>query len=355
MPKITAAIPQHNYELVRDRICQILADELPNQATLLGAGYEYIGAPVWMERTVAVDKVELSVVNVYLNRIDYDHKDYSGHRSGICTYYIDVYANSKYEEQQDGTLMPADELAGVRMQRLCGIVQYILDNPVYKTLDFQPAHIGQLHVANLQLAEANNPQNATVTQMGRVELSVKVGENVDLLDAPMIGTYITQVKLYNTEKGYLWSNDPDAILEETGDEVTDENGNPTIPEAPARIKISEFETAAAFDADSVLTGLVPDGNGGFVNKNFTALQLAGYLSGDNNWVVDELLTGIVDGSNATFTTAHDFEPGSIQVKIARVPMFLVDDYINIGTNTIQFTRSPLVGEEPRITYLKRQN
>ena len=74
MPKITQAIPPQAFEIIRNRIGLILAEEIDNQSILT---YDPdLDLTVWVERTVPFDKTELPSVNVSLARGSYDSKTY---------------------------------------------------------------------------------------------------------------------------------------------------------------------------------------------------------------------------------------------------------------------------------------
>lgn len=72
-----------------------------------------------------------------------------------------------------------------------------------------------------------------------------------------------------------------------------------------------------------------------------------------NWVTGETPAGAVNGSNATFTTAFDFVPESVEVFIETCRLSLLDDYNTSGTRTIQFYVSPLAGEKIRVNYQRQ--
>lgn len=76
-------------------------------------------------------------------------------------------------------------------------------------------------------------------------------------------------------------------------------------------------------------------------------------NGGQPWVIGEAPTGLVNGVNATFTTAFDFVPESVEVFIETSRMSLLDDYNTAGTRTINFYVSPLAGEKIRINYQRQ--
>lgn len=69
-------------------------------------------------------------------------------------------------------------------------------------------------------------------------------------------------------------------------------------------------------------------------------------------IADEVPTGTINGSNATFTTAHNFLPASIEVSINGIAQRRGMDYTTIGTNTIHFTDSPESGDFISVDYQK---
>lgn len=71
------------------------------------------------------------------------------------------------------------------------------------------------------------------------------------------------------------------------------------------------------------------------------------------WITGETPSGAVNGSNATFTTAFDFVPESVEVFIETCRMCLLEDYNTSGTRTITFYVSPLAGEKIRVNYQKQ--
>lgn len=71
----------------------------------------------------------------------------------------------------------------------------------------------------------------------------------------------------------------------------------------------------------------------------------------SNFVFGETPNGTINGINATFTTDFNFIPETVEVFIG-IRLTVIQDYITIGTNTIQFTSSPLSGENIQVNYVK---
>lgn len=72
--------------------------------------------------------------------------------------------------------------------------------------------------------------------------------------------------------------------------------------------------------------------------------------GGSQIVLDEPPTGTINGSNATFTTAFQFVPGQVAVKVNGLTQRLVTDFQTSGTNTIIFAESPHVGDSISVDY-----
>lgn len=67
--------------------------------------------------------------------------------------------------------------------------------------------------------------------------------------------------------------------------------------------------------------------------------------GSNSDVVfGEQLAGAINGSNATFTTEHEFVPGQLVVRVNGLAQRLVTDFQTVGSDTIVFGESPQPGD-----------
>lgn len=69
-----------------------------------------------------------------------------------------------------------------------------------------------------------------------------------------------------------------------------------------------------------------------------------------SFVIGETPSGAVNGSNATFTTAQNFVPESVQVFINGVSQTNAVDYTTSGTTTINLNVSPVSGDYIRVNY-----
>jgi len=66
--------------------------------------------------------------------------------------------------------------------------------------------------------------------------------------------------------------------------------------------------------------------------------------------IDETPAGAVNGINATFITAFDFVPETVQVFLNGLALTKPGDYQTVGNDTILFAVSPLTGEQVRVNY-----
>ena len=195
--KINNAIPQQNFELIRDRIGLILKEEIDNQANTLISDPD-LNASVWVERFVPFDKSDFPCVNILFSGGPFENIN-TVSVTGVYTFLIDVYTSSPTTTGQDG-----DQKASFVLQRLLGIIRAILENPVYRILDFNPGTVLGTEVENLGVMDPQNNQDATSTIKGRVTLKVKACETTQLLDASPIEGFETAVKINLTDKGYKY-------------------------------------------------------------------------------------------------------------------------------------------------------
>lgn len=195
MSEIENIIPQQAYELVRDRIGAILYSELSEQVVLSG-NYD-LDADVYVERYVPFNTTETPAINVTLASGAYDNK-HQGSSRGTYTYNIDGYVSAKSDDDDHG-----DMIAMPKLHRLLGVCRAILENPIYKRLMYAPPFISHTMVQGINIAEPS-PMDGAFNVMGRITFSVVVNETTQLLDGVEFYAMCTQVKLYETDKGYMY-------------------------------------------------------------------------------------------------------------------------------------------------------
>lgn len=221
MSVIVGVIPPRAFELVRDRICEILADEISNQANLASdADLEEV--IVWKERFIPFNQSEMPAVNV-----SFASGVLSGqtqkNTDGTYTYFIDVFTKALGDDDERG-----DTKATLKLHKIIGVCQGILENSRYRTLGFTPPFISHRHCENISISDPGRQDTAN-SIMGRISLIVKVPESMELVTPTLIGGNNTTVKLYSTDLGYFYSTGEDSsggsFLLESGDEILTESGD----------------------------------------------------------------------------------------------------------------------------------
>lgn len=69
-------------------------------------------------------------------------------------------------------------------------------------------------------------------------------------------------------------------------------------------------------------------------------------------ILNEIPSGAINGMNATFTTQHDFVPGSVEVYMNGLKQKLIDDFNTTGVRTILLAQSPNSNENILVNYIK---
>lgn len=194
MSKIINVISSRAFELIRDRIANILIDELGNQFTLTSD--ENINASVALESWVANDKTEFPLVVVLVAKGDYGNK-FQGNTHVAYSFNIDVYTSAKTT-----SVVRGDLAAAKNCHKLLGICSYILESQFYKTLGFTPPFISRTYFQEMNIAEPGK-QDADSTMMGRLVFVVEVPETTQLATPTIMTGYETTIKIEDTDLGYF--------------------------------------------------------------------------------------------------------------------------------------------------------
>lgn len=199
MSKIVNPIPPRAFELIRDRIGEILISELASQTAMTYD--ENLDATVHVEKTVPFQAVEFPAVNVALSRGGFDNATILK-KDGNYTYHIDVWTRAKSTDSDGG-----DSLSMFKLHRLIGVIDAILSDHQYNTLGFEKPFISRVFVDEIGIAEPKRTEDAESVMMGRLMFQVRVPENVETLEASLIEGFDTQVKIGKTDKGYIFSGE----------------------------------------------------------------------------------------------------------------------------------------------------
>lgn len=195
---ITEKIPPRSFEVVRDRIAQILAMELINQNTLSpGEGLNV--NRVHVSRLIPFEDQEMPAINVMPTKGEYT--DFTRTRQD-GTYEFSIICYQKSATVGSGR---GDELAGVKLDRLMGVCQYILSHWKYDTLGFAPPFIERTEVQSISYMDAMKANEASSAVVGVLSFTVRVPEDINKLTPQNIESFTTSVKLEETDKGYIYT------------------------------------------------------------------------------------------------------------------------------------------------------
>lgn len=194
--RIATVIGRQNYELVLDRIGEILTEELNGQ----DYNNSDLNVTVFKERDIPYNTGEgggKPMVNVMFERVDYDYQT-AIQSDGLCRYVIECTRQGKGNPSEGG-----DTVAMTKIQRLAGVIRAILMNPKYKTLGYEPGFIKNRHIQSIEFGKPIR-QDSAHTVMARLVLAVSFREVTELgVPALMVG-YWTGVRIEETERGYLF-------------------------------------------------------------------------------------------------------------------------------------------------------
>lgn len=199
MAIITEIIPKQGFEIVQNRIGEILLTELTNQKSLQGFTSDF---GVFLERQEPFDKEEDTMVTVMLSGADY--KGYTQKDvQGDTTYIIDVFTSGY------GTSTTAPSLiAREKCFLYVGMIRYILSSAKYLTLGLPAGLIGGKYLESfkfdIDFSNFGNHSNydARYVRFARMVFTVRIQENQDLWTGiPLLGND-TLVSLNDTDKGF---------------------------------------------------------------------------------------------------------------------------------------------------------
>lgn len=198
MPKILLPIPPAAFELIRDRITEILIEEFNYQDSLIVDADQRLNTSIYSERNVSFDKEDMPAINVMLTGGSFDNKN-SRNANGSYPFNIDLYASAISSQSEGG-----DYKSNLKLQRMIAWCRAILENPEYDTLGFQRGTIVvRVGFSGFQIADP--PKNDTENQtFCRMVFEVLANEVVELRPANLIDGYETKIKIDNTNRGYQY-------------------------------------------------------------------------------------------------------------------------------------------------------
>lgn len=134
---ITELIPDQPFEIIQNRIAEILLEEITAQHTLQDLDSNF---NVFVERIHPYDTSEDVVISIACR--EQDNQEYTQRSSQAENlYFIDIFTGGIEEGAE--TL---SENVRRKLFKYVGIVKYILNSAKYPTLGFSPGLIGNKHV-----------------------------------------------------------------------------------------------------------------------------------------------------------------------------------------------------------------
>jgi len=137
---ITEIIPKQNFEIIHDKIGEILFTELANQKLLQSLPEN---VTVFKERITSIDKTEEIVISVLLDGLNSNYATQIDQQNRT-NYFIDIYTSGKAEIDQLG-----DNIVASKLQKYLGFCRYILQSHKYSTLGLIPGIIGGTNVDSI--------------------------------------------------------------------------------------------------------------------------------------------------------------------------------------------------------------
>lgn len=190
MSKINYQIPEQNFELISKKVGAIIFLELPIQ-------YPSPNTPkVFLNRIVPFDASELPAINVIYGGSRYPSKDRES-RDSNDTILIDVTEKGIASDTGRG-----DALASDKLNKLIGIIAYILESTEYENLDLPVPLIRRTQIESINIIDPTKTGDNNNTVSGRLTFRVDAIESSILKQPTPAEGYTTNVKLDETDKGY---------------------------------------------------------------------------------------------------------------------------------------------------------
>jgi hypothetical protein len=198
MAIIIEPIGQQGFELVANRIGEILLEEISNQQVI--QGFEET-VEVFLERQEPFDKNEDVMISV-----DYKLADYEGYTTrdsqGECLYHIDLFVSGMGIGDT-----PPSIIAKNKLYRYLGLIRYILSSSKFLTLGFPTGLIGGKAVKKMIVDNdysnhaTHSNQDGSYIRFARTLFTVRVQENQQLWDSVALQGNNTNISYNETPQG----------------------------------------------------------------------------------------------------------------------------------------------------------
>jgi len=203
--RISGEIANQRYELVRDRIAEIINAELVVQKAAatdpitIEVLEEYF---IFAEGFRAVNDSQMPAITISNCNMDFDNPHPTSSRNSI-TFYLDFFGR-EFSNQNDR----GDKKTAVHLQRFIGIVRAILANPSWIRLGFDltlgDVFVNSAHVRTVRRMDEVNTRDAGDVVMYRMLFEVVVIEDTATLDSIVLGEHLTDIQFEDTAFGYQY-------------------------------------------------------------------------------------------------------------------------------------------------------
>ena len=185
---------QDTFEIVRDRIAQIIVDESANQVALATTAGKSDPTQwdlrVFTERAEPWEQVQrdqeanrvsdVPIVNVWFESLTFDERKSNvvSRQQGPGTFSIDVYGFGRSIETVEGH-NPGDSVASLKMQQGVRLVRNILMSGYYVTLgwDLPQTTVGQRFIRSIAAFQPNAKDSPAIRMAtGRISFEVSFNE-----------------------------------------------------------------------------------------------------------------------------------------------------------------------------------
>lgn len=195
---ITEKINPQGFEIVNNRIAEILLLEIMNQKDLQNFEEDL---EIFSEVLNPYDKCEDVLISVSLKQMDYG--DFTTQSAqGSTLYYIDLFVNGYGIGD-----VPAKDVVKNKLYRYLGLIRYILSSGKYQTLNFPAGLIGGKYVHKVIIDDdySNHERHSNFdtanVRFARVVYGVRISENQKLWDSIPLQGNTTNITYENSAVG----------------------------------------------------------------------------------------------------------------------------------------------------------
>ena len=198
MAVITEIIPAQGFEIVQNRIGEILIEEISNQIDLQNLSDS---VEVFVERIEPFDKSEDVMISVAFKEGEYEGQTTSDSQ-GYYTYFIDLFVTGKGIGDESPSTNSRNKLF-----KYIGMIRYILMSGKLQTLGFVPGLIGGKTIKKIMLdtdySNFGNHSNydGAFIRFCRIYFTVRVQESQLLFEGIPLQGNNTNITYETTNKG----------------------------------------------------------------------------------------------------------------------------------------------------------